>query len=203
MKFKHFHWRKCIWKCCLENVGQFVSVSFSQCVNSVNQWNRKLIPSNVGTSMCIVSDHVCWCRYDDVIMRGMASQITSLPIVYLTVYSGTDQIKHQSFASLAFVQGIHQWPVVNSPHRWPVTRKKFPFVAVSMTYVKYSAGQEHTFRDILFLKSLKEYFISRNCHAIFFTPLAHCEGNLPVNTWIPSHGASDAENIQHATYQLP
>ena len=34
--------------------------------------------------------------------------------------------KTSSFASLAFVWGIHQWPV-NSPHRWPVTRKMFPF----------------------------------------------------------------------------
>ena len=37
-----------------------------------------------------------------------------------------DQRKHQSCASLAFVGGIHQWPV-NSPHRWPVTRKMIPF----------------------------------------------------------------------------
>ena len=29
-------------------------------------------------------------------------------------------------ASLTFVRGIHQWPV-NSPHKWPVTRKMFPF----------------------------------------------------------------------------
>ena len=28
---------------------------------------------------------------------------------YSTVYSGTDQIKHQSSASLAFVRGIHRW----------------------------------------------------------------------------------------------
>ena len=28
--------------------------------------------------------------------------------------------------SLAFVQGIHRG-LVNSPHKWPVTRKKFPF----------------------------------------------------------------------------
>ena len=35
-------------------------------------------------------------------------QITSLTIVYLTVYSGADQRKHQSSASLAFVMGIHQ-----------------------------------------------------------------------------------------------
>ena len=36
-------------------------------------------------------------------MRAMASQITSLTIVYWTVYTGADQRKHQSFASLAFV----------------------------------------------------------------------------------------------------
>ena len=39
-------------------------------------------------------------------MSAMASQITSLRIVYTTVYSGTDQRKHQSSASLAFVRGI-------------------------------------------------------------------------------------------------
>ena len=46
-------------------------------------------------------------------------QITSLTIVYSTVYSGADQRKHQSPASLAFVRGIRRWPV-NSPHKWPV-----------------------------------------------------------------------------------
>ena len=53
---------------------------------------------------------------NDVIMRMMASQITSPTIVYSTVYSGTDQRKHQSSVSLAFEQGIHQWPV-NSPQK--------------------------------------------------------------------------------------
>ena len=56
-------------------------------------------------------------------MAAMASQITSLTIVYSTVHSGADQRKHQSSASLAFVRGVHRWPV-NSPHKWPVTRKK-------------------------------------------------------------------------------
>ena len=65
-------------------------------------------------------------HYDDVIMGAMASQITSFTIVYSTVYSGTDQRKHQSSASLAFLRGIHRGPV-NSPHKWPVTRKMFPF----------------------------------------------------------------------------
>ena len=56
----------------------------------------------------------------------MASQITRLTSVYLTVYLGVDKRKHQSSASLAFVQGIHR-SSVNSPHKGPVTRKMFPY----------------------------------------------------------------------------
>ena len=59
-------------------------------------------------------------------MSTMAYQITSLTIVYSIGYSGADQRKKQSSASLAFVRGIHRWPV-NSPHKGPVTRKMFPF----------------------------------------------------------------------------
>ena len=66
------------------------------------------------------------CSYSDVIMGATVSQITSLTTVYSTVLSGVDKKKHQSSASLAYVRGIHRWPV-NSPHKWPVTRKMFPF----------------------------------------------------------------------------
>ena len=52
-------------------------------------------------------------------MGAIASQIT---IVYSSVYSDADQRKHESFALLAFVRGIHRWPV-NSPHKGLVTRK--------------------------------------------------------------------------------
>ena len=71
------------------------------------------------------------CHYNDVIMGAIASQITSLTIVYSIDYSDGDQRKHKSSASLAFVQGIHRRPV-NSPHKWPVTRKMFPFDDVIM-----------------------------------------------------------------------
>ena len=47
-------------------------------------------------------------HYGDIIMTTMASQITSLTIVYSTVYSDADQRKHHSSASLAFVWGIHR-----------------------------------------------------------------------------------------------
>ena len=70
-------------------------------------------------------------HYDDVIMTAIASQITSLTIVYSTVYSGEYQRKHQSSASLALVRGLHRG-LVNSPHKWPATRKMFPFDDVIM-----------------------------------------------------------------------
>ena len=71
------------------------------------------------------------------IMGAKASQITSLTIVYSSVYSGANQRKHQSSASLAFVRGIHRWSV-NSQHKGPVTRKMFPFDDVIMVYSGYS-----------------------------------------------------------------
>ena len=64
-------------------------------------------------------------------MSAMASQINNLTIVYSTVNSDPDQRKHQGFASLAFVLGIHRWPV-NSPHKGPVSRSMFPFDNVIM-----------------------------------------------------------------------
>ena len=47
-------------------------------------------------------------HYTDVIMTTIASQITSLTVVYSTVYSDADQRKHHSSAPLAFVWGIHR-----------------------------------------------------------------------------------------------
>ena len=70
-------------------------------------------------------------HYYDVIMGTIASQITT---VYSTVYLDADQRKYQSSASLAFVRGIHRRPV-NSPHKWPLTRKMFPFDDVIMVFV--------------------------------------------------------------------
>ena len=70
-------------------------------------------------------------HYGDVTMGAIASQSTSPTIVYSTVYSDADQRKHQSSASLAFVWGNHRGPVI-STHKWPVTRKMFPFDDIIM-----------------------------------------------------------------------
>ena len=92
-------------------------------------------------SVCHDDDRIPWncsllwtrkyrIHYSDVIMSAMAYQITSLSIVYSTVCSAVDQRKHQRSASLAFVRGIHRWPM-DSPHKGPVTRKYLPLITSS------------------------------------------------------------------------
>ena len=76
-------------------------------------------------------------HYNDGIMSVMATQIISLTIIYLSVYSDADQRKHQSSVSLAFVRGIHRGPVT-SPHKWPVMWKMPPFDDVIMQVQVYS-----------------------------------------------------------------
>ena len=70
-------------------------------------------------------------HYTGIIMSAIATQITGVLIVFSTVCSGVNQREHQSSASLAFVMGIHWWPV-DFPHKGPVTRKMFPFDDVIM-----------------------------------------------------------------------
>ena len=60
-------------------------------------------------------------------LKSPASRLFTHSIVYL----GADHRKHQSSTSLAFVRGIHRWPV-NSPHKGPVARKMLPFDDVIM-----------------------------------------------------------------------
>ena len=90
----------------------------------------------------LVSHFEWWClivrqatrndpHYGDVIMSVVTSQIIGVSMVCSTVCSSAEQRKHQSSASLAFVRGIHRWPV-NFPHKGPVTRKIFPFDDVFM-----------------------------------------------------------------------
>ena len=72
------------------------------------KWNEKCVSILTSCDKQLMAWH-----YTDVIMTEGASQITSLTIVYSAVYSGGDQRKHQSSASLAFVQRIHR-RLVNS-----------------------------------------------------------------------------------------
>ena len=65
--------------------------------------SKQLYPTNYTLSNIVRVRH-----YIDIINTTMASQITSLTVVYSTVYSDTDQRKHQSSSSLAFVWGVHR-----------------------------------------------------------------------------------------------
>ena len=65
--------------------------------------------------------HMLRSYFGKITMSKTASQITNLTIVCSNVYLASDQSQHQSSAPLAFVRGIHRWPV-KSPHKGPVTR---------------------------------------------------------------------------------
>ena len=97
-------------------------------------------------------------HYRDVMMGTMASQITSLTSVYATVYSGTDQRKHQSSVSLAFCEGNslvigefpaprasnaenvsiwwrhYEWLHYDIPPNWPIYPTAGCFVAVALPW---------------------------------------------------------------------
>ena len=104
-------------------------------------------------------------HYSNVIMSTTVSQITSLTIIYSTVYSAADERKHQNSASLAFVRGP-----VNSPHKGTVTRKMLPFddVIVDIDVVLHSKCRK-VWRD------LDGHF-----------RLCHWSLKLPRNYWMPA-----------------
>ena len=82
-------------------------------------------------------------HYNDVIMGAVASQMTSLTIVYSTVYSGADQRKQKKPCVTGLRVGNSPGSV-NSPHKWPVTQKMFPFDDVIM-YCLGQLGKYHWF----------------------------------------------------------
>ena len=100
-----------------------------QKIGSVFPWHTDYIEFLVNMTL---KTSYTYCSDD--IMSTMESQITSLTIVYLTVYSGADQRKHKISASLACVRGIHR-PPVNYLHKGPVTRKIFQFDDVIMCVI--------------------------------------------------------------------
>ena len=126
--------------------------------------NGKQCISHIYNS-CVLSEF----HYSDVIMSTMASQIARVSIVYSAVRSGVDRRKYQSSASLAFVRGIHRWPV-NSPHIWPVTRKMFPFDDVIM--LGFICGYQR--HETSFQKSLQ----TENCHEANFVFMK------PTSSWV-------------------
>ena len=151
-------------------------------------------------------------------MGAIASQITSLTIVFSTVYLDTDQRKHHSSASLAFVRGIHRRPV-NSPHKRPVTQKVFPFDDVIMVsgrstfqpfscwiyfralnltlhfhhFLSTDAGSSNrsSWKAIQLNPSLLNMMTSSNGN--IFRVTGHLCEEFPGHRWIPRTKASNAE----------
>ena len=77
-------------------------------INGIQIFLTPLIHWLIGDEAVVFKIQFLYSHYIDVIMTTMASQFTSLTVVYSTVYSDADQWKHKSSASLAFVRGIHR-----------------------------------------------------------------------------------------------
>ena len=124
-------------------------------------------------------------------MSAVASQTTSLTIACSMVYSGADQRKHESSTSLAFVRGIHRGPV-NSLHKWPVTRKMFPFDDVIMTKEKIPHAQDtRRYGRKMITYAINVYTTLAHDDVIKwkhfpYVLLALCEGNSPIISEFPS-----------------
>ena len=105
-------------------------------------------------------------------MRAMASQITSLTIVYSSVYSGADQRKHQSSASLAFVRGIH--PVTGEfPAQRASNTEMFPFDDVIMIQQSTESIR----------KNITEGLLSSIPSSVCLILLTNCDCHLGIPIW--------------------
>ena len=121
-KYKKLQSRKGISKFRLQNIGHFVVhllwyltmdwiIVLFNCtqVKMLTRLTPSTRDSYLGTHH---NAHIQIHHYSDVIMSAMASQTTGVSIVCSAVCSGTDQRNHQRSVALAFVRGIHRWPVV-------------------------------------------------------------------------------------------
>ena len=114
-------------------------------------------------------------HYSDFIMSAIASPFSSITIVYSTIYSGPNERKHQSFASLTFVRGIHRWPVI-SLQKWPVTRIMFPFDdVIKMLRVRSSVPRLQTLNLVGVLP------LAGIVHATFMHVISFCELLMTLN----------------------
>ena len=135
-------------------------------------------------------------------MDTVASEITSLTIVYSSIYSDADQRKHQSSASLAFVWGIHRWPV-NSPHKWSVTRKMFQFDDVIMWRIASRVPKS------IYSQQALHYFISQMLfHALNWhepDEIEHCSLTSPLSprmAFTTQHCDVIRTNVSYWQYQV-
>ena len=136
-------------------------------------------------------------------MSEMASQITSIIIVYSTVFSGADQRKHQSSTSLAFVWGIHKnsWLSVKLVgvicFRFRIYNLWVKYLMVIMMntlqwrYNERDGVSNHQHHHCL----LNRFFRSRSKKTSKLHVTGLCVGNSPVTGEFPSQMVSNAEKV--------
>ena len=113
-------------------------------------------------------------------MSAMASQIAGVSMFCLTVCSSADQRKHQSSASLAFVRGIHRWPM-NSPHKGPVTCFLCFLLMTSLWQVPCSARRKlrkNNFMHVLELTCFVLFWCVYGFQVIYRCALFRFQGNV-------------------------
>ena len=81
---------------------------------------------------CYVQNTFSPVHYSDAIMGAMASHTTGVSIIYSIIFSGVDQRKYQTSASLAYVRETHWWPT-EFPQKGLATQKMLPFDDVIMS----------------------------------------------------------------------
>ena len=132
------------------------------------------------TASLAVNNH-----YSDVTMGAVASQITSVSIVYSTVYPDACQRKPQSSVSLAFVRVIHRSPV-NSPHKEPVTRTMFPFDDVIIMYLVI-AGNDNLTRDKFGLTTFGKLNWTYQVACVYHEKLFETSQTFDQRLWVGTH----------------
>ena len=145
------HWAQ--WHCChldkMRNDSDNWAISYGQTsfarfefkisfgVSQSCIWIDTILPTHVRFARCITSCH----HYGDVIMGGIASQITSLDCLLNRLFRCRSK-KTSKLRVTGLCAGNSPGPK-NSPHKWPVTRKTFPFDDVIMRFISADTGESH------------------------------------------------------------
>ena len=103
-------------------------------------------------------------------MTTIVSQITSLTVVYSTVYSDADQRKHKSSASLAFVWGIHR-------DRW-IPRTKGQLRGKCFHLMTSSWISQQVPKLSFYIRSLRTMFLKLQPYRIGANKLRDANGGL-------------------------